>query len=520
MGSMTVYNQLDQPIRVLAAPKEAALAADIIAQFAQLILPGIGNIRTLPEMYAASMLLRLRPRTEALMQAIIDFHGKHARTILPGESEPAIDRNWQDFSSPLFLANPELWRGLFRANDFSLYITTPTLSDSALFDCSVADSWIAAPDAIWRQEDESLPPKRSGDSWDWNASAVPAPKMIAMAAAGAEYHPQNLEIFGVGADGTVHHNWVGDSGWHSWRADFLGAPKALSVAATTVRSANAGPEIFLVGRDGALYHNECVSLKGWGAWLRWTGAPTLKSLTLVPTFGGRLHLFGVGRDDLLYHCVREGSRWQSWEQNFRNAGRVRAVAAGESNNGHLQVFIIRDDNRLCHNWLDSGWHDWTPDPFGAPSRVASVTVASQRPGALNEQDLFVFAVSLDGRLSAGYLRRSGSWVPFDHGFGEWHTGIRNVFAASCRGESLEICATFDVNAIMRRSYVSGSAGTRWGPWIEERPGGRLTAMVLAERKRSPTAIEVFGVGADGAVAHNYVWGNGRWHDWRGEVTAV
>ena len=517
MGAITVHNQLDEPLRVTVTPKGAWLISDLASDFSQMVLPGIGNINAFPELYFASLILRLNPSVGALIKTIDTFLAEHAVTIRPRESAPVFDTDWDEFSGKSIF-KPRFWRGIIRVNDVTLFLNTPTLSRNAMFDCSIADSWIAAPDAVWRREGGALPPKRSGGSWDWNAAVVPAPKLASIAAGSAAYHPNNLDVFGVAPDGTVHHNWVGDSGWHSWRRDFLGAPKARMVAVTTIGRLDAPVEVFLVARDGSVHHNECDQIKRWGQWQRWVNAPSLKSLTLAPA-SDRLHHFGIGTDDHLWHCTRENrGGWSSWERDLRRLGRVTSVAAAESHNGHLQVFAIGQDSRLAHNWFDGEWHDWTREPFGAARGVQYVTLGSQRAGALKEQDLFVFAVDTRGRLSMACLERTGGWKPFDHAFGPAGVEVSKVFAGSNRGDSLEICGTRVRGGLIRRRYVAPGWGRGWEPWSDEPAAPTLLTMLLAERKRSPTGLEVFGIAPDQTVVHNYVWLNGVWVDWKNGTT--
>ena len=215
-----------------------------------------------------------------------------------------------------------------------------------------------------------------------------------LAQAVATGRTNNLEVFAVGPDGTLYHNWC-SNGWNGWQPNFLGAPKVSSV--TTGNTGNL--EVFAVGLDGTLYHNWCSS-DGWNDWQpNFMGAPKVSSVTTGNT--GNLEVFAVGLDGTLYHNWCDSHGWNSWQLDFMGAPKVSSVTTG--NTGNLEVFVVGLDGTLYHNWCSSGgWNSWQPN-FNNVPKVSKVVTG-------NTGNLEVFAIGTNSILYHFWCSSDG-WQP-------------------------------------------------------------------------------------------------------------
>lgn len=191
------------------------------------------------------------------------------------------------------------------------------------------------------------------------------------AAIGATGH---LEVFGVGIDGTLYHNWLDDDGsWHEWVGGFQGAPYVTVVEAVIGSSGNL--EVFAVGAaNGTLYHNW---LDGDGKWHEWVPnfqrAPSVQSVTAA-LGGPNLHVFAITADSVLSHLMQNSDgTWTEWDEDFLGGSpRVLFAKVVRGPWAQLNLFAIRNDHVLLRTWQgDSegpymGWHPWEPHFYGAP----------------------------------------------------------------------------------------------------------------------------------------------------------
>jgi len=255
----------------------------------------------------------------------------------------------------------------------------------------------------------------------------------------------NLEVFAVGTDGTLYHNWLDGSGagWHNWEQNFQGAPKVSSIAL----GGKGDLQVFAVGTDGTLYHNY-LSGKDWHNWEQnFDGAPKVSSVALGGE--GDLQVFAVGSDGALYHDFLNGGGWHGWAQNFDGAPRVSSVALGGQ--GDLQVFAVGSDGALYHDFLNGGgWHGWAQNFDGAP-KVSSVALGGQG-------DLQVFAVGSDGALYHDFLN-GGGW----HGWAQNFDGAPKVSSVELgtAGGDLQVFAV-GTDGTLHHDFLNGDG---WHSWL-------------------------------------------------------
>jgi hypothetical protein len=86
--------------------------------------------------------------------------------------------------------------------------------------------------------------------------------MLPSCPAAVSWTARRLDVFGVGSDGELRHNWWQGgpwSGWGSLGGGLASAPAAVSWAAGRL-------DVFAVGTDSALWHNWWHGGPGWGGW--------------------------------------------------------------------------------------------------------------------------------------------------------------------------------------------------------------------------------------------------------------
>jgi hypothetical protein len=133
-----------------------------------------------------------------------------------------------------------------------------------------------------------------------------------------------LEVFVLGADGGIVHEWqltAGTDDWaHGWSAQYsLGRPGSSAVASPAVASNLDGRlEVFAVAADGGLWHSWQTTPSGtWSGWSS-LGPPAPSGSNLAPVVArnadGRLEVFAISRVGDLWHIsqVSAGGAWSQW----------------------------------------------------------------------------------------------------------------------------------------------------------------------------------------------------------------
>src|SRR5690242_11812341 len=69
---------------------------------------------------------------------------------------------------------------------------------------------------------------------------------------------------------------------------------------------------------------------------------------------GRLEIFCVGQDNVIYHNYQLSSnttdQWYGQRLLETLGNKAKALAAGQQQDGRLDLFYIGTDDRLYHNW--------------------------------------------------------------------------------------------------------------------------------------------------------------------------
>jgi len=336
---------------------------------------------------------------------------------------------------------------------------------------------------------------------------IPAVASVAMAQA-ANNGP--LQVFAIGSNGVLHHNFLSTNGWDGWESMFDDAPSGVTSVAVARGPINGALEVFATTSSGTLYHN-FLSSGGWHGWApSFDGAPAgITSVAMAQgPIDGALEVFARTSTGTLYHNFLSASGWHGWAPSFDGApAGVTSVALAQGPiSGALEVFVTTSSGTLYHNFLSaSGWHGWAPSFDGAPAGVTSVALA-QGPiaGALE-----VFARTSTGTLYHNFLS-TGGWHGWAPSFDGAPAGVTS--AALAQGPisgALETFATTS-SGTLYHNFLSSGGWHGWAPSFDGAPTG-ATSVALAQGPISG-ALEVFAATSSGTLYHNFL-SSGGWHGW-------
>ena len=309
-----------------------------------------------------------------------------------------------------------------------------------------------------------------GTNWHgWTADFNGAPLVTSVSAASG---PDGLlQVFAVGTDGTLYHNWLNQT-WNGWTANFQGAPKVTRVS--EMLGSTGHLEVFAIGTDGTLLHETYDG--NWYSWdIGFDGSPLLSNLTAATGPTGHLEVFAIGTDGTLYHDYLDTS-WHGWGANFDGAPKMSGLEAMIGATKNLEVFGIGTDGTLYHDSLDTAWHGWAAGFDGAPNLQAISGVMG------SSGHLEVYAAGSDGSMYHDYL--DTSW----HGFS--HYSINDNWMGDLSGtifnwsiDNIRMPGTHDSGtyAITSSSEITGDAPT-WLPIVQSLLGSAASSVVAGWSK--------------------------------------
>jgi serine/threonine-protein kinase len=174
-----------------------------------------------------------------------------------------------------------------------------------------------------------------------------------------------------GASGTSA-SATGDAALPSWSAfttlpapapgvHLAGGPRAVTVSGTTY--------VFARGADKSVWY--------WaeGRWQRLTGISTAADPAVVSASPGRLDLFALGTDHLLYRRTLTGGRWGEWYQVDERTRFDSAPAAASPTPGRIDLVARSGGDLLTASFENGRWNAWALVPTagritGDPGLVA------------------------------------------------------------------------------------------------------------------------------------------------------
>ncbi len=164
---------------------------------------------------------------------------------------------------------------------------------------------------------------------------------------------------------------------------------------TYVFARGADKNVWYVVRDGS----------GYGPWHRLTGISVDGDPAVVSDQPGRIDLFAVGTDGLLYRRTFTGGYWQPWLQVDERTRFDAAPAAASSSPGRIDLVGRVGGDLVTASLVDGRWNAWALVPT-AGRITAAPALVSRGPGSL---DAFVVRKADGAVLRLPYS--GGAWRP-------------------------------------------------------------------------------------------------------------
>jgi len=301
-------------------------------------------------------------------------------------------------------------------------------------------------------------------------------------------------------------------------------PSSFASIAGAATNADGRVELFAVGSDGFMYH-QWQTVPGsapWSGWTQLSGNTFVSGSGVARNADGRLEVFGVSSADHgMWHTwqVTAGGAWnqtssgESWW--YPLGGTFTAgVGAARNQDGRLEVFGIGGGGAMYHTWQTTaggGWAGWSSLGGSFDAGVGAVTNADGR--------LEVLGLGGGGAGGGSAMYRlwqsspgggwAGSWASLGGGF-LMGTGV----AANADGR-LEAFGVGNDDATWH--YAETAAGQGWNSdgWSSLGGANRPTPSVAGATTNADGRVEIFTIDGSGGVQHSWqvTAGAGDWSGW-------
>jgi hypothetical protein len=316
-----------------------------------------------------------------------------------------------------------------------------------------------------------------------------------------------LEVFAVGGDRAVWHNWQESphagpwSGWGSLGGIVTSDP-------VTVDNSDGRLELFARGTDNALWHNwqQAAHSGPWSGWNSLGGVIT-SDPSVVCNSDGRLEAFARGSDNGLWHIWQTEPHAGPWSGWASLGGIITTNPLAVVNtDGRIEVFARGTDNALWHNWQTAPhagpWSGWYSLGGNIESDPAVFTNSDGR--------LEVFARGADNALWHIWQQapHAGPWSAWSSLGGVLQGDPEIIDNSDGR---LEVFARGTDKALWHNWQTARHAG----PWSGWSSLGGVIESDPSLAVNSDGRLEVFALGLDGALWH--IWQQsahaGPWSGW-------
>src|SRR6266545_1638408 len=230
-----------------------------------------------------------------------------------------------------------------------------------------------------------------------------------------------LEVFAVGPDRALRHNWQltpggSWSGWASLGGVIVGSP-------AVARDDSGSLVVFVRGTNDAVWLKWQLTPGSSGSWSGWyTLGGVIKAAPVVATNAdGRLEVFTEGTDRALWHkwqLTPGGDSWSGWASLGTEAIDMFDPAVARNADGRLVVFVGDTDG--CPNLIwqlpGGGWNRWA---HFAGCGFSSPILATNADGRLE-----VFVWWTDGSIRHNWQLTPGNTgrvEPPGQAWSDWHT---------------------------------------------------------------------------------------------------
>ena len=282
------------------------------------------------------------------------------------------------------------------------------------------------------------------------------------------------------------------------------------------RNADGRIEVFFLGKDDLVYHKWQLGPNG-----NWSGANLLgplmpsKATNLVPgkNADGRIEVFYLGIEDrVIYHNwqLRPNGYWIcEYFLGPVNPANAKQIALGYNADGRMELFYVGLDDVLYHNWQlvpNGKWSGEHPLGPAEPRKAKQVAAGQSADGRIE-----VFYVGLDDGLYHNWQQ-----APNHQWSGEFPLGsqglckAKQVVAAKNADGRIEIFyAGLEDNVLYHNWQVEPNG--KWNGACPVDPERLSKAKQIAVGNNADGRLEILYVGLDDVLYHNRQLGaNNHW----------
>ena len=321
-----------------------------------------------------------------------------------------------------------------------------------------------------------------------------------------------LEVFYIGTDDVLYHNWQQTPGGAWSGENLLGTGTSKAKALVLSQNANGTLEVFYIGTDDVLYHN-WQQTPG-GAWngenLLGTATNQAKTMAVGQNASGTLEVFYIGTDDVLYHNWQQtpGGAWNGENLLGTATNQGKALAVGQNASGTLEVFYIGTDDVLYHNWQQTPGGAWNGENLlgTATNQGKALAVGQNASGTLE-----VFYIGTDDVLYHNWQTSPGGAWDGENLLGTATNQAKTLAVGRNASGTLEAFYN-GTDDVLYHNWQTSPGGT----WNGENLLGTVMnkGKALAVGRNAGGTLEAFYVGTDDNLYHN--WQTSPGGAWSGE----
>jgi hypothetical protein len=344
------------------------------------------------------------------------------------------------------------------------------------------------------KEDEMAPIIQN---WNWSGETR-FPNDSAQQIAVAENKDGRVEIFYVGTNNDLYHNWETLPGGTDWFGETR-FPNDSAKQIAVGQNADGRLEIFYVGTNNGLYHNWQTSPSS----TTWAGETSFSNdsaqqIAVAQNKDGRLEIFYVGTNNDLYHNWQTSPGSTDWFGETRFPGdSAQQVAVGQNTDGRLEIFYVGTNNDLYHNWQTkpSGSTAWFGETRFPGDSAQQVAVGQNQDGRLE-----IFYVGTNDDLYHNWQTTPSTtdwfWAGETRFPGDSAKQVTVVQNQDGRLETFYVGTNNDV-------YHNWQVDPNSTEWAGEFKFPGDSAKQIAAGLNSDGRLEIFYVGTNNDLYHNW-----------------
>jgi predicted MPP superfamily phosphohydrolase len=322
-----------------------------------------------------------------------------------------------------------------------------------------------------------------------------------------------LEIFYIGTDNKIYHNWqkTPESDWHkiNWNGAVAlgGEAKQICVG----QNEDGHLEVFYVGTNDTIYHNWQNGPNRTDSWHGqevlghsfFTGDDSARQICVGRYNDGRLAVFYIGTNlGIRYNWQNAKNISASWhgEERFGILDSGYQICVGQNQDGRLEIFYIGTDLEIKHRWqkTEGGWSDETS--FSAhilQNTGYQICVGQNQDGRL---EIFYIGTNLE-------IKHNAQIVPN----GEWG-GEESLGPLSIENLGYQICVGQNKDGRVEIFYIGtflfiyhNYQKTPNGSWsgVELHSGLTEAGLQICVGQNKDGRLEIFYVGTNSHLYHNF-----------------